>query len=310
MDSPDLKPQLQRSKTHEKPLPAGNRDMGNQDMVCNCEDELDIFERFVQDPCMDSWEDLDEDKDGDGDGEGKGELHEHLQDEEYGSPKWEDEEVLDPVTEGVESMQYKGTRLGLGSGTGNQNPNVCSKCHKLRRWKTGGSTTQDSADEPILRCSRTNSFMSQLSRQASRQSLPDSTENAVPSVGSPAENGVNMSGSWTRSRSRSSFGGSCAIPAHLYCLERFVSCELDSAAECFFRKNPPPPLTCTTSASADPPGSPTLSRVLSGSSSTSKPVQNDLIQHSTQTQLSTVPLTKRRSRVSSIELSLMNSMSS
>ncbi|SCV01461.1 LAME_0G16358g1_1 [Lachancea meyersii CBS 8951] len=295
MDAAELTSHFQKFKIHEKSAPntTNSRDPGGQDMICNCEDELDIFERFVQDPCMDSWENLDEDKD----------VSTEPQDyPDESSSQWEDEEYLDTVAEGVESLDYKASRVA--------NPNVCSKCHKLRRWKTGGSAAQDS-DEPVLRCSRTNSFMSQLSRQASRQSLPDPTE-SMHIAGGPGGPATEIGASCTgpRSRSRSSFGGSSAIPAHLYCLERFVSCELDSAAECFFKKDPPLHV-CTSmaspTASVGSPGSPTLSRVLSTpSSSTTAKNGNDL----TQTQAHPImPLAKRKSRVSSIELSLLNSMS-
>ncbi|CAR22535.1 KLTH0D05764p [Lachancea thermotolerans CBS 6340] len=250
--------------------------------ICECEDELDIFERFVQDPCMNAWEDLDEE----------------------GRPsQWEDDE-LDPVCEGVEGFARKQVRTSK--------PCICSNCHHPRRWKTS-STAQD-FDEPVLRCSRTNSFMSQLSRQASRQSLPDPGEGTCGSPTHPGysqpslEIGPSRSNSVSRTRSRSSFGASSAIPAHIYCLERFVSSELDSAAENFCRKDPltlntvsPTTSTICSPSGSDSATSPQMAGVLSSSSSTNSAKNNADIQP--------VFLSKRKSRVSSIEVSLLNSFS-
>ncbi|SCU89676.1 LANO_0D05952g1_1 [Lachancea nothofagi CBS 11611] len=284
MEVADLRSHFQKFKIDEK-AGGSEKDLGNQDTVCECEDKLDIFERFVQDPCMNSWEGLDEEDGGD----------EEDEDDDDVPSQWEEDEYLGAVQEGVE---------GFGGRTAKSTtkPNVCTKCHKTRRWKTRGSTAQD-PDEPVLRCSRTNSFMSQLSRQASRQSLPDASEPLQ--AGSSVEIGPTCTGS--RSRSRSSFGASSAIPAHLYCLERFVSCELDSAAECFFKKDLPAPhnsITTSPTASVGSPGSPTLSRVLSSSSSTNT-AKNSPEAHSQ----APFSLSKRKSRVSSIELSLLNSLS-
>lgn len=287
MEATDAKNQLHKCKVEDKNS-SGYKASIAAGQICGCEDELDIFERFVQDPCMDAWEGLDEEED---------------------RSQWEDEE-LDPVCEGVEGFGQKAAKTGKA--------NICSNCHRLRRWKTA-ATSQD-PEEPVLRCSRTNSFMSQLSRQASRQSLPDAGESTctspvqLASPTQPSGQSLEIGPSYTRpvsrsrSRSRSSFGATSAIPAHIYCLERFVSCELDSNAECFFKNEVSPHPTDSSATStlgspgaSDPATSPHLSGALSSASSSNSAKALSDVQP--------LFLNKRKSRVSSIEVSLLNSFS-
>ncbi|SCU94743.1 LADA_0G10858g1_1 [Lachancea dasiensis] len=263
-------------------------ELGTQDSVCDCEDTLDIFERFVQDPCIDSWEDLDEGVAGaDGQHIGKGPTNES------------EDQVVQFASGGVLSTTRKGVDQHGEYGEGKSSPpkaSICTKCHKQRRWITVSDDGQQDLDEPVLRCSRANSIMSQLSRQASRQSLPGSPEPLL--IGGSVEIGPTAASS--RSRSRSSFGATSAIPSHLYCLERFVSCELDSAAESFFQKDQKN-LNLSSPASSGSPSSPSLA--MHSASMHATDTAADIGGH--------IPfsLTKRRSRVSSIELSLLKSLS-
>ncbi|SCW02497.1 LAFE_0F07734g1_1 [Lachancea fermentati] len=256
--------------------------------TCHCEDSLDIFERCVQDPCSAACNDLDE------------EQSDCAVEEEHDCEPYMDDE-LDPLQENVVCDGHEYGRGPKGEKRARDGKNDCesrcSNCHRLRRWKTDGHA--DDPSEPVLRCSRTNSFMSQLSRQASRQSLPDAGDALDMSPGS-------------RSRSRSSFSGTGAIPTHLYCLERFVSSELDSAAEFFFKGDSADentrmasPVTSITSQHCPSILHATTSTSPVGSAGQTQTKEAD------RASPEAIPafLTRRKSRMSSIEVSLLNSLS-
>ncbi|SCV00284.1 LAMI_0G04038g1_1 [Lachancea mirantina] len=261
--------------------------------VCECDDSLDIFERCVQDPCSDAWEGLDEE-----------------------ASDCDDEDVL---LEGVQAQYARAVPVQARQQTSGNSENTdmprCSTCHRLRRWKKCAD-----CDEPMLRCSRTSSFMVQLSRQASRQSMPDAPDNALPS---PTHHNLDASVS-SRSRSRSSFSGSAAIPTHLYCLERFVSSELDSATAEFFEPAEPtvsrephdetPQVARSPelpfNASQDSCRSKSSCSSPSNSDTSPYPGLSNAAAPSSKNSTYSIPslIHRRKSRVSSIEVSLLNSM--
>lgn len=274
---------------------------------CECRNDcrnLGIFERSVQDPCSDACDDEDEEAD----------ISELETDDAL---YFEDE--LDPLDEegeggaGSQLVDREGSRRRLFtslarvarklSSSNAQQVSKCNGCHRPRNARPNSKSyiEQEDAGTSHLsqRCSRTNSFILQLSRQASRQSLPDASDYQIASA-----TGGGGGGNDIRSRSRSSVGGTSGIPTHLYSLERFVSSELDSATESFFNKE---------QKLEDPlsPSSPRLSSGVSSVSSTTTTLNSGSNATSPCAATHNTPLflNQRKRKKSFIEISLAGSFS-